>query len=90
MDAFEKCLAEKDLDAYSKQALAKAFFRAGMRAAGEINERLRLETEANLARGKGTWPQADYIRDETWANWQGQEQALRWARAAILAEADKP
>lgn len=64
-------------------------FRAGMRAAAEINERARLKIETNLSRGKGTWPQADYIRDETWHNWLGHEQALRWARADILAEADK-
>lgn len=29
-----------------------------------------------IARGKGTWPQQDYVRDETWASWQGQLSVL--------------
>lgn len=98
MDAFEKWADdcdETDEKYYAipvgsvARGVAREAFRAGMRAAAEINERARLKIETNLSRGKGTWPQADYIRDETWHNWLGHEQALRWARADILAEADK-
>lgn len=35
------------------------------------------DVSALIARGKGTWPQNDYVRDETWAHWQGESIALR-------------
>jgi len=31
----------------------------------------RDEYAALIAKGKGTWPQPDYVRDETWHHWQG-------------------
>ncbi|TXH49893.1 MAG: hypothetical protein E6Q97_21580 [Desulfurellales bacterium] len=34
----------------------------------DINER--------ISKGKGTWPNQDYIRDETWSIWQGEKATL--------------
>jgi len=43
-----------------------------------------------LAMGKGTWPKADYVRDELWHRWQGEEMQYRWSVAAIRALKGKP
>lgn len=45
--------------------------------AGMISRRLD-EVHALIAKGRGEWPQSDYVRDETWHRWQGEELALRW------------
>ncbi len=95
MDAFEKEWAEyvrKDdigsgftYDEVRRAALH--FHRAGMRRAAEIAKQQNDEHAKNLRRGKGTWPQNDYIRDEIWHQWEGQEQASRWIANDILKEA---
>ena len=35
-----------------------------------------------IARGKGTWPNSDYIRDATWDGWYGELRALESALVA--------
>ena len=41
-----------------------------------IEARLR-ETEGVLAKGKGAWPNSNYIKDAVWEHLQGQAYALR-------------
>lgn len=49
---------------------------AGRKLYEDVVARLR-SVEELLARGKGEWPKNDYVRDETWATWQGERLALR-------------
>jgi hypothetical protein len=35
------------------------------------------DVDARLAKGNGTWPQHDYVRDETWAQWQAESWMMR-------------
>jgi hypothetical protein len=41
----------------------------------KIAEAYRDEIAALIAKGKGTWPQSDYVKDETWASWHGRHAA---------------
>ncbi len=41
------------------------------------------EIQAKLDRGKGTWPNDDYIKDEIWHQWQGELFALHVLANAI-------
>lgn len=41
-----------------------------------VKTRLK-EVNELIARGKGTWPQKDYVRDDTWAGWQAECHCLR-------------
>ncbi len=47
------------------------------------------EHRERLDRGKGTWPQEDYIKDETWAYWKGQLSILE-RLSAITAPKGNP
>ncbi len=42
-----------------------------------VINRLR-EIEAKIAKGKGTWPNSDYVRDYEWDGWIGARNNLRW------------
>jgi hypothetical protein len=44
------------------------------------------ELEALFENGKGTWPNSDYVRDDTWNSWNGQLSALRSARHQLPAD----
>ncbi len=35
------------------------------------------EADERLAKGKGTWPNSDYVKDDTWNHIRGQAYALR-------------
>ena len=35
------------------------------------------EVQLRLKRGKGTWPQKDYITDDIWAMWRSDEITLK-------------
>lgn len=48
------------------------------------------EVESWLAKGKGTWPEKDYIRDQTWHTWQGEVMALRSALRNAGLDPDAP
>lgn len=39
-------------------------------------EREMAEVESNIERGKGTWPNKDYVRDDTWLRWYATHRAL--------------
>ena len=53
-----------------------AFARRKIEAAQESVQRL-------LEKGKGTWPGTDYIRDDTWHYWRGEDAGLRQALCII-------
>lgn len=42
----------------------------------EVKTRLK-EVNSLIGRGKGTWPQKDYVKDETWAGWQAERNCLQ-------------
>jgi len=97
MDAFEKWWASAvvthedgliNLPSHKEAFLAgKAEgIKEGMRRAAGIAKQQSDEHAKNLSMGKGTWPQSDYIRDEIWHQWEGQERASRWIANAILKE----
>jgi hypothetical protein len=78
MDPRFRAACQEALDGYDtlRRKLAKA--RAHIQAAQESTQRL-------LDRGKGTWPEPDYVRNETWNYWRGEEAALRQALNIIDA-----
>jgi hypothetical protein len=46
------------------------------RVMSAVVERLRC-VEDRLRKGKGTWPNDDYVRDHVWDGWIGQSAVLR-------------
>lgn len=57
-------------------------------AAGAMKDAIRsrlIEVEEMVARGKGTWPEKNYVRDDVWARWQGELLVLRSLNNKALA-----
>lgn len=48
------------------------------------------EIESWIAKGKGTWPEKNYIRDEAWHRWQGEALALRSVLRQAGLDPDAP
>jgi hypothetical protein len=46
------------------------------------------DVDSRLAKGQGTWPQPDYIRDATWNMWQGERLALGRVLRKIASEGE--
>jgi len=51
----------------------------------EIVTRYRHVTEV-LSRGKGTWPEHHYVRDDTWSAWRAEQAALMSLHHYITGE----
>lgn len=49
----------------------------GVRLYDAVKGRLRVLEEA-VARGKGTWPNSDYVRDSRWDGWLAERSSLRF------------
>jgi hypothetical protein len=62
---------EQELEFESRERRDKA-----MRLVEAVKVRLK-EVDDLIARGKGEWPNQNYVRDEIWAGWQAERHCLR-------------